>query len=199
MPYIILLAGLPAVGKTTFSRFISKELCIPAISKDYIKEILFDSLGFQSRAEKVRLGDASRDVMYGMAEEFMRLELPVILENNFDRNSKAHLEDLISQYGYDCITVLFEGETEAIYRRFIARNHSSLRHPGHITNQCYPLKDNMEPVSDMTLEQFRDIAAHSGIADFCIGKELIRVDATDIEAVDYKGILGRIKETLASL
>jgi len=50
MSYLIILSGIPGSGKTTFSDYLSKELGIPAISKDFIKEILFDDLGFQSRA-----------------------------------------------------------------------------------------------------------------------------------------------------
>ena len=35
---------------------IAEELKLPVISKDTIKELLFDNVGFQSREEKVKLG-----------------------------------------------------------------------------------------------------------------------------------------------
>ena len=51
--YCILVAGMPASGKSTIAVRISEALGIPMLSKDSIKEVLFDDLGFHSRAEKV--------------------------------------------------------------------------------------------------------------------------------------------------
>ena len=42
---------------------IAEQLKLPVISKDTIKEFLFDHVGFQSRAEKVNLGIASMEIM----------------------------------------------------------------------------------------------------------------------------------------
>ena len=41
--YCILVTGIPAAGKSTIANFIAEKLNIPMISKDGIKEILFDS------------------------------------------------------------------------------------------------------------------------------------------------------------
>ena len=57
--YCILVAGMPASGKSTIAVRISESLGIPMLSKDSIKEVLFDDLGFHSRAEKVQLGTAA--------------------------------------------------------------------------------------------------------------------------------------------
>ena len=59
----ILVTGIPASGKSTMAKYLSKELGIPMFSKDEIKERLFDTLGFQSREEKVRLGVAAMEIM----------------------------------------------------------------------------------------------------------------------------------------
>lgn len=53
--YCILVAGIPAAGKSAMAEVISERLKLPVISKDIIKELLFDNVGFQSRAEKVIL------------------------------------------------------------------------------------------------------------------------------------------------
>ena len=50
--YCILVAGMPASGKSTIAVRISESLGIPMLSKDSIKEMLFDDLGFHSRAER---------------------------------------------------------------------------------------------------------------------------------------------------
>ena len=44
--YCILIAGLPAAGKTTISESLSQSLNLPVLSKDKIKELLYDTVGF---------------------------------------------------------------------------------------------------------------------------------------------------------
>lgn len=56
--YCILLAGMPASGKSTVARYLSEQMKLPMISKDSLKEVLFDTIGFHSRAEKNKLGVA---------------------------------------------------------------------------------------------------------------------------------------------
>ena len=56
---------------------------IPVISKDRIKEIMFDEIGFNSREEKVKLGIASMNIIYYMAEQLMKCHQAFILENIF--------------------------------------------------------------------------------------------------------------------
>ncbi len=69
--YCILVTGIPAAGKSSMADFLSKRLHIPSLSKDTIKERLFDTIGFRSREEKVRLGLASMEVLYYFAEQLM--------------------------------------------------------------------------------------------------------------------------------
>ena len=70
--YCILICGAPASGKSTLARELSRALALPLMSKDDIKEILFDTLGFESRAEKVALGEAAMHMLYAFAETMMR-------------------------------------------------------------------------------------------------------------------------------
>ncbi len=65
--YCIIVTGIPAAGKSTMAAVLSERLKLPVISKDAIKELLFDTVGFQSRAEKVKLGVASMEIMYDVA------------------------------------------------------------------------------------------------------------------------------------
>lgn len=61
------------------AKFLSKKLKLPVISKDTIKELLFDYIGFQSREEKVLLGTTSMEIMYNMAKQLMEVGQPFIL------------------------------------------------------------------------------------------------------------------------
>lgn len=63
----ILIAGPPASGKTTLDRYLANELQLPMFSKDEFKEILYDTIGFHSRAEKIALGIGAMKAMYHSA------------------------------------------------------------------------------------------------------------------------------------
>ena len=67
--YCILVTGIPAAGKSTMAKYLAEHLSMPMISKDRIKELLFETVGFRSREEKVKLGIASMNIMYDMAEQ----------------------------------------------------------------------------------------------------------------------------------
>lgn len=196
MAYIVILAGIPASGKTTFSKHLSKELGIPVISKDFIKEFLYDGLGFHSREEKVKLGIVSKDIMYGMAEECMKLGLTVILENNFETYSKPKLIELIQTYGYKPLTIRFEGDLTAIYERFLKRELSDERHLGHVTNECYPPKGPCNRESKITLDEFGQSLMSRGMLDFDIGGEIIHVDTTDLNKLNYYAISDQVKDII---
>ena len=90
--YCILVTGIPAAGKSTMAALLAEHFGLPVISKDKIKELMYDDIGFRSREEKVRLGIASMNIMYYMAEQLMKSNRPFILENNFEKISKEPLE-----------------------------------------------------------------------------------------------------------
>ena len=58
-PRLIIISGPPATGKTTLGRLIAKKFRLPFLSKDDIKHILFDSLGWSDREWSKKLGGAS--------------------------------------------------------------------------------------------------------------------------------------------
>lgn len=188
--YSIVIAGIPASGKTTLAKFLSRQMGIPWFSKDGIKERLFDTVGFQSREEKVRLGIASQELLYYAAEQLMQCGLPFILENNFENGSREGLVRLLEAYSYQAITILLTGDYRQIYQRFLAREQSPQRHRGHVANDCYPgSKSHSQAVS---YENFvRGIQAR-GMDRFTVGGPRIILDTTHPEQVDYQSLLRQI-------
>ena len=45
--YCIFVAGMPAAGKSTMAEMIAGRMKLPVLSKDAIKERLYDEVGFQ--------------------------------------------------------------------------------------------------------------------------------------------------------
>ena len=195
MKYCILVAGPPASGKTTLARRLSTMMGLPVFSKDRIKERLFDTLGFTSRAEKVRLGEAAAAILWDCAEELMRLEQPFILENNFEDATRPALMTLLEKTGYTGLTVLLTGDHQALYSRFAARDMSPERHRGHVVNDRYPEPEGapLRPASVLTYEGYVEGLERRGMERFCANGPRLVVDATDPAGVDAEAVAAWIR------
>lgn len=194
--YCILITGIPASGKSKMADFLADRLKIPVIAKDSIKEIMFDDIGFHSREEKVKLGNASMNIMYYVAEQLMKCQQPFILENNFENISRDGLLALLERYCYTAVTVTLTGDYPIIYQRFTERNKSPERHRGHVVNDCYPEKETGRVAAGLSYEDFVWGITHRGMDAFCANGPQIIVDTTDFEKVDKEGLLQRISELI---
>ena len=87
----VLITGIPAAGKSTLAKYLGEQLNLPVLSKDRVKELLYDTVGFRSRAEKVRLGIAAMEIMYYAAEQLMLCGRQFIMENNFENRVLAKI------------------------------------------------------------------------------------------------------------
>lgn len=192
--YCILVTGIPASGKSTMAKYISEKMNIPMLSKDSIKEILFDEVGFQSREGKVKLGNASMKMMYYSAEQLMKTKQTFVLENNFENTSKEGLSALLEKYSYTAITVRLTGDYEKIYQRFLERNDSSDRHRGHVVNDCYPEKETGIPnkTTFLSFEGYLYGIEHRGFDSFSANGPCITVDTTDFSKVDADMVIDKI-------
>ena len=81
--YLLLVAGLPASGKSTFAAWAAQRLGWPVLGKDDIKECLFDTIGFNCHEEKRRLDKAATMTMYYAAGQILARGQSVVLDNNF--------------------------------------------------------------------------------------------------------------------
>lgn len=190
--YCILVTGIPAAGKSTMAEVLAEHFRLPVISKDKIKELLYDTIGFCSREEKVKLGIASMNIMYYMAEQFMKRGQSFILENNFENVSKEGLLEILEKYLYKAITVTLTGDYEQIYQRFLKRNDSPDRHRGHVVNDCYPEKIQNNFVASIPYESFVNGIVNRGMDSFVANGPHIILDTTDFTRIDKEKLLQQI-------
>lgn len=198
MGNLIIVSGMPASGKSCFAGYASRKLHIPLVSKDSIKEILFDYIGFKSHEEKTALNNASLFAMLYMARQVLNEDGDIILENNFENNAIVPINKIISEVRCNVVSILFSGEMKTLYKRYIDRSYSPERHRGHALSECYPVTGEQsgkipEPI---TFDQYSTDFTARGMNSFVIGKNSIIVDATDFDKVSYDQIIGEIRNYL---
>ena len=196
--YCILVTGIPAAGKSTMAEAISERLKLPVISKDAVKELLFDNVGFQSREEKVNLGIASMEIMYYVAGQLMKAGQSFILENNFEYSSEQGIKNLLEKFHYSVLTITLTGDYQVIYQRFLKRESSPDRHRGHVVNDCYPEKNESDPkerkVTSLSYENYVYGIEHRGFDAFLVDGKQIKVDTTDFSKIDMEELFSQIAE-----
>ncbi|MBO7303736.1 MAG: ATP-binding protein [Clostridia bacterium] len=190
---VIVLAGMPASGKSTLSKRISAEFSYPVLEKDSIKEEIFDTMGFKCYAEKRNADHAANAVLLRVLEAILKSGGSAIVDNNFDVSSAARLDGMIKQLGAKCITVFLGGETEAFYQRYVERDRLHLRHLGHVVQDRYPLLEGDSPNYTMSREEFDEKFVKRGMTDIKLSGERINVDATYPEKIDVDALIDKIR------
>ena len=127
---VIVVNGCPASGKTYTANLLSSRLCIPIISKDFFKESLFDSLGFEDRQFSMAIGKASYKLLLETAKLLAKQKYSFILENAFF--SKSEDEILNSLNCHKIIQVWCHAPIDVLVERFVKRALDGSRHPGHV-------------------------------------------------------------------
>jgi len=175
---IIIIGGYCATGKTTFAARLSQELGITYFAKDMVKIALNRSFSVNDRADSKRLSAIAFDSMAFAVERHMEVGQPIIIEANFVmrenhgglREGDA-LRDLIDRYGYQSLTYIFVGEMPVLYARFAARDGLPQR---GVANKMW---------DEFGFDDY--VAANLHLAEFNIGGDIVKIDATDLDAVDF--------------
>lgn len=135
---LIIINGSPGSGKSTLAKPLAKELDLPLIAKDTIKEFLFDQLGTSDRLWSRTLGKASNNFLYNLAGTMLSDGQSLIIESAFEKTfAVPSLLSIIKQYHPQVIEIYCTADSEIRKQRFIDRNESGERHPGHVDHENY--------------------------------------------------------------
>ncbi len=135
----MLTTGLPGSGKTTLARQIAVALELPLLSKDVVKEQLFDVLGVGDRAWSLKLGAAANEILWAVARECVG---GAVVETWLDpmRDDAAHARAALEA---TAISPIWELMCDCPVEVAVARYAARVRHPGHL------------PPNEATLDRIR--------------------------------------------
>ncbi|MFZ5391936.1 MAG: AAA family ATPase [Patescibacteria group bacterium] len=180
---LIIISGNPGAGKTTLGKKIAKKFNLPLISRDNIKEALFDSLGIKDRDWSTKLGAASYKVMYRMIESLLISGQSLIVESNFSPKFDDQIfQNLQAKYHFLSMQLFCFADKHTLLKRFKNRWESGERHPGHADHQDY---DEIKDVIIRDVHQPLDLEG-----------KIAKIDTTDFSAINYDQIFTAIKSLI---
>jgi predicted kinase len=155
MQKLILITGDLAAGKSTLAKKLSEKLNTLCFTKDVLKEILSDDIGFSNRQENKKLSIASISVMNHIFYQYAFLKQDLILEANFHKEEIEILQNLANQHGYKVIILYLQGEADYLFERFTNRIKNENRHPTHCTSDIIE-KENFTKYLLSNREELKD-------------------------------------------
>lgn len=183
---LIIISGPPGTGKTTLGKRLAKDLNLPFVHKDGIKELLFDKLGWSDRAWSRTLGITSYALLYYFLETQLSAGRSCIVESNFHAEfDTEQFLALKAKYDFEPLQICCVADGEMLFSRFKDRAASSERHPGH--------------VETLNLEEFKQGLLRGRDEVMDIGGTVFEVDTTDFGKVDYEGLVERVRLQIMAL
>lgn len=132
MKKLIILTGHPGSGKTSIARQLSQMHSIPYISKDAIKEHIFDNLGSKDKEWSLKVSAAAHRVMDDAIRNHIETNNSIIVESNFKLEiDSTRFAEMVKRYDAQCLQILCVASPEVLFERWVRRIKATERHAGH--------------------------------------------------------------------
>ncbi len=129
MSKLIVVCGLPGVGKTTLAKRLAKELNIGCLHKDSIKERLYEIEKCKTLEDSKRLGVVSIKLLFFLIEEFFNNNVDLIVEAPFSFDDDPdYFKEVIKKYNLDFYCVICSVDQKIRKKRFVERERHIAHH-----------------------------------------------------------------------
>lgn len=173
-PCLIIINGKPCTGKSYFLNKLCKDLGLSYVSRDELKELLFDELGIVDSEWSQKLGKTSYSLLFNVFEKLLKSKKSFIVESNFNPiHHSEKLRELLNRYGFNVVEIFLDADPKVLFERYKDRWNSGERHRGHADNERFAefemrLKDNVFPLK--------------------LSEKLIQIDTSDFNSIDYDSL-----------
>jgi predicted kinase len=128
-PLLVVVTGPPASGKSGLAEDLAEALRLPLLTKDGVKETLFDTLGTGDHDWSKRLGEATWRVIFHVIEGQLDAGSSLVVEGNFEPGFANPLFAELPPFR--ALQVHCTASDEELLERFSERAQEGRRHPGH--------------------------------------------------------------------
>ena len=182
-PLLIVVSGPSCSGKSTLAKKISERYQLPLITKDSIKELIFDNLGWSDREWSKKVGGTSNKLLVYFLDAMLISKKPIIIESNFEKEFVTNLIlEKLSKFGYLPLQIMCQCNGQILFKRFKKRSESVERHPGHNDLKNY--------------DEFKEMLLKGKLEPLEIGGEIITFDTTNFDNLDFDSIYTKIQELI---
>ncbi len=174
-PIIIIITGPPAVGKTKMALHLEQRYGFPRFTKDDFKEAIFDVLGMPPIDKAQLFGRCAFAVLSLITRTLAKHRATHIVEAFFDPEIDVpFFSEMTNTLGAKVIQIFLHCDAATLEERFTTRARDAKRHPCHNFLELH--------------NQTRAIVRRGKFSPVNIPCELISIDTTNAEAIDYSRI-----------
>ena len=178
-PILIIVSGPPSTGKTNLAKTVAQKFNLPLITKDSLKEILFDTIGWKDRSWSKLLGKSSFALLHYILDSFMATAQPLIIEGNFKPEFESlEIKNRLQKFNYSAVQIMCQADGQILFQRFKDRSESGQRHVGHCDTGNY---EELKP--DLLKGKYEPLDINSPVIIF---------DSTDLDHLDYQSIFDQL-------
>jgi predicted kinase len=162
---LVIVSGAPGAGKSTLAAPLARALGFPLLTKDVIKQTLFDCLGQvvgDPLASSRRLGGAAMEMLWRLAADCPA----VVIEANF-RTRSEHERRRVAELCERPVEVHCSVPVEVAASRFAERARRQDHHPVHVA-------------SSTPLDFFEQFAQPFGVGPVLVVDTTSKVDIGDL-------------------
>ena len=130
---LVLVNGPPCAGKSHLTEVLAASTSLPIMTKDMIKETVYDSAGWADRDWSRRLGTAASALLWMFAHSLLSQGQNCLIEANFRASRAAkELDRLASGLQFTSAQIFVTAAPAVLAERFRTRARLRMRHPGHL-------------------------------------------------------------------
>lgn len=192
---LIIVAGMPATGKTTLSKKLAARFGMPLLEKDEIKEEMYKIQGYRNLEDRAVADVVANAILLRCAKNILQSGTSLLIVNNFDPSMTGQVQDLVDSTGCRCVMVFLDGDPDVLHRRYVERDANHQRDPVNELWDVYPPAPGDVPKT-MSRELFREVFEEMGMAEFRINAPRIDLDATDPSTIDPEALARQIEALL---